>query len=94
MQLDHLMLTLLMNIYIREGKIVPVEITCRLLKKAMEENGWDKAKFLIDGYVKKRDNGVFIGFRGVWIIWKAGKRLWERKWRLHMCCFWIRQKRL
>eukprot|EP00344_Euplotes_crassus_P012560 CAMPEP_0196996138 /NCGR_PEP_ID=MMETSP1380-20130617/2102_1 /TAXON_ID=5936 /ORGANISM="Euplotes crassus, Strain CT5" /LENGTH=186 /DNA_ID=CAMNT_0042412021 /DNA_START=12 /DNA_END=568 /DNA_ORIENTATION=+ len=46
----------LINEYIKEGKIVPVEITCNLLKKAMEANGWDKSRFLIDGFPRSQDN--------------------------------------
>ncbi|XP_053739587.1 UMP-CMP kinase [Synchiropus splendidus] len=45
--------------YIKEGKIVPVEITIRLLKKAMEETmQMDKSKFrfLIDGFPRNEDN--------------------------------------
>lgn len=34
--------------YIREGKIVPVEVTVRLLEKAMNKSG--ASKFLIDGF--------------------------------------------
>ncbi len=37
----------LINNYIKEGKIVPVEITIKLILKAMEASG--KKKFLIDG---------------------------------------------
>jgi hypothetical protein len=29
----------LINEYIREGKIVPVEITCRLIKESMDRSG-------------------------------------------------------
>lgn len=46
----------LINEYIREGKIVPVEITCNLLKKAMELNGWEKHRYLIDGFPRSQDN--------------------------------------
>jgi UMP-CMP kinase len=46
----------LINSYIVEGKIVPVEITCQLLKKGMEKNGWDKKYFLIDGFPRNLDN--------------------------------------
>ena len=46
----------LINDYIKEGKIVPVEITVNLLKKAMELNGWEKNKFLIDGFPRSQDN--------------------------------------
>lgn len=45
--------------YIKEGKIVPVEITINLLRKAMEETmGKDEAKFrfLIDGFPRNEDN--------------------------------------
>lgn len=44
----------LINQYIQEGKIVPVEITVRLLKKAMDASG--KKKFLIDGFPRNLDN--------------------------------------
>lgn len=40
--------------YIKEGKIVPVEITCSLLEKAMTESGKDK--FLIDGFPRNQNN--------------------------------------
>jgi len=40
--------------YIRDGKIVPVDITCSLLERAMQESG--KAKFLIDGFPRNQDN--------------------------------------
>ena len=39
-----------------EGKIVPVEITCQLLKKGMEKNGWAAKRFLIDGFPRNQDN--------------------------------------
>lgn len=45
----------MINSIIVEGKIVPVEITCALLKKGMEKKGWDK-KFLIDGFPRNWDN--------------------------------------
>ena len=36
---------------------MPVEITCGLLKKKMEENGGSSGKmFLIDGYPRNLDN--------------------------------------
>lgn len=44
----------LIETYIREGKIVPVEITCSLLEKAMASSG--KGKFLIDGFPRNQDN--------------------------------------
>lgn len=46
----------MINQYIVEGKIVPVEITCQLLKKGMEKKGWTERKFLIDGFPRNQDN--------------------------------------
>ncbi|KAJ8929562.1 hypothetical protein NQ314_017725 [Rhamnusium bicolor] len=40
--------------YIREGKIVPVEITCSLLENAI--NGSGKDKFLVDGFPRNQNN--------------------------------------
>ena len=45
----------LVNSLISQGKIVPVKITCGLIKKAMDESGKDKI-FLIDGYPRNQDN--------------------------------------
>ncbi|TNM97958.1 hypothetical protein fugu_014204 [Takifugu bimaculatus] len=45
--------------YIKEGKIVPVEITISLLKKAMEDTmkkDEQKFRFLIDGFPRNEDN--------------------------------------
>lgn len=39
---------------IRDGQIVPVEVTCSLLHKAMEKSG--KSRFLIDGFPRNKDN--------------------------------------
>lgn len=39
---------------IKEGKIVPAEVTVKLLEKAMEESDTDK--FLIDGFPRNLDN--------------------------------------
>lgn len=36
--------------------IVPVEITLNLIKAAMQANGWNKSKFLIDGFPRNEDN--------------------------------------
>ncbi len=44
----------MINNFIREGKIVPVEVTIALLGKAMEEDG--NTKFLIDGFPRSYDN--------------------------------------
>lgn len=39
---------------IRNGEIVPVEVTCSLLHRAMQNSG--KTRFLIDGFPRNRDN--------------------------------------
>ena len=46
----------LINNIISEGKIVPVEITVNLIKKAMEKQGWNKKKYLIDGFPRNENN--------------------------------------
>lgn len=46
----------LIESYIKEGKLVPVEITVKLLQQAMEKHGWEKGKFLIDGFPRSFDN--------------------------------------
>ncbi|XP_068593968.1 UMP-CMP kinase [Cebidichthys violaceus] len=49
----------LIDSYIKEGKIVPVEITINLLRKAMEETMQKddkKFRFLIDGFPRNEDN--------------------------------------
>lgn len=40
--------------HIREGTIVPVEITCSLIERAMQKSG--NNKFLIDGFPRNKDN--------------------------------------
>ena len=45
----------LISSIISQGQIVPVKITCGLIKKAMDESGKDKI-FLIDGYPRNQDN--------------------------------------
>ncbi|KAH0460979.1 hypothetical protein IEQ34_008554 [Dendrobium chrysotoxum] len=45
--------TMIQNM-IKEGKIVPSEVTIKLLEKAMLENGNDK--FLIDGFPRNEEN--------------------------------------
>ena len=46
--------------YIKNGQIVPVEITCSLLEKAMRKNmlasGDGSGRFLIDGFPRNPDN--------------------------------------
>ena len=49
-------LATLINNLILEGKIVPAEITCKLLKVAMEKFGWANKKFLIDGFPRSLEN--------------------------------------
>ena len=46
----------LINNLIKDGKIVPVSITCGLIKKAMEQAGWEKRKYLVDGFPRNYDN--------------------------------------
>ncbi|DBA13449.1 TPA: hypothetical protein GDO54_018569, partial [Pyxicephalus adspersus] len=49
----------LIESYIKDGRIVPVEITISLLKRAMEQtmaSNADKNKFLIDGFPRNEDN--------------------------------------
>ncbi|KAJ8418990.1 hypothetical protein AAFF_G00004890 [Aldrovandia affinis] len=49
----------LIDSYIKDGKIVPVEITINLLRKAMEETmqlDQKKSRFLIDGFPRNHDN--------------------------------------
>ena len=41
---------------IKNGEIVPVAITCGLIKIAMEKAGWASKKFLIDGFPRNQDN--------------------------------------
>ncbi len=38
----------MINTYIAEGKIVPADVTVRLLREAMEKSGSNK--FLVDGF--------------------------------------------
>ena len=46
----------LINNIIKEGKIVPVAITCGLIKDAMEKQGWEQKKYLVDGFPRNEDN--------------------------------------
>jgi UMP-CMP kinase len=46
----------MIDTYIKEGKIVPVEVTVQLLKTAMEDAGWAGGNFLIDGFPRNADN--------------------------------------
>eukprot|EP00388_Colpodella_angusta_P017561 GDKJ01043414.1.p1 GENE.GDKJ01043414.1~~GDKJ01043414.1.p1 ORF type:complete len:207 (-),score=46.74 GDKJ01043414.1:182-778(-) len=53
----------LIDSYIKNGLIVPVEITVNLLKKKMISKGWEKSKFLIDGFPRNQEN--LDGWRNV-----------------------------
>jgi len=44
----------MINTYIKEGKIVPAEVTVRLLRSAMEKSGSNK--FLVDGFPRDMMN--------------------------------------
>jgi len=51
--------------YLKEGKIVPMEVTVKLLENAMHEKldkeGFDgRGRFLIDGFPRKMDQAVFF----------------------------------
>eukprot|EP00429_Kryptoperidinium_foliaceum_P067148 CAMPEP_0176053898 /NCGR_PEP_ID=MMETSP0120_2-20121206/26813_1 /TAXON_ID=160619 /ORGANISM="Kryptoperidinium foliaceum, Strain CCMP 1326" /LENGTH=1339 /DNA_ID=CAMNT_0017387359 /DNA_START=54 /DNA_END=4073 /DNA_ORIENTATION=- len=41
---------------IKEGKLVPVEVTVGLLVKAMEAGGWEGGRYLVDGFPRSVDN--------------------------------------
>ena len=41
---------------IKNAQIVPVAITCGLIKNAMQTNGWADCKFLVDGFPRNEDN--------------------------------------
>ena len=41
---------------IKNGQIVPVAITCGLIKNAMQAQGWGEKKFLVDGFPRNEDN--------------------------------------
>ena len=43
----------LINQYIKDGQIVPMEITIKLLEQAMQASG--ASRFLIDGFPRKMD---------------------------------------
>ena len=53
----------LINDYITAGTIVPIEITCNLIKVAMEKAGWAEKRFLVDGFPRSQNN--FDGWRQV-----------------------------
>lgn len=46
----------LINQIIKDGKIVPGEITCRLAKNAMDSVGGTKNTYIIDGFPRNKEN--------------------------------------
>ena len=42
--------------YIAEGKLVPVEITVKLIEEKMRAVGWAGGKYLIDGFPRSQNN--------------------------------------
>eukprot|EP00919_Chromeraceae_sp_WS-2016_P062705 GHVR01148450.1.p1 GENE.GHVR01148450.1~~GHVR01148450.1.p1 ORF type:complete len:140 (-),score=31.13 GHVR01148450.1:101-520(-) len=42
--------------YIKEGMIVPIEVTIALLERKMHQLGWENGKFLIDGFPRNENN--------------------------------------
>mmetsp|Transcript_141091 Transcript_141091/g.367249 ORF Transcript_141091/g.367249 Transcript_141091/m.367249 type:complete len:1799 (+) Transcript_141091:59-5455(+) len=42
--------------YIKDGKLVPVEITIKLIVNAMEQCGWEGGRYLVDGFPRSADN--------------------------------------
>uniref|UniRef100_A0AAY4BD69 Uncharacterized protein n=1 Tax=Denticeps clupeoides TaxID=299321 RepID=A0AAY4BD69_9TELE len=73
----------LIDTYIKEGKIVPVEITINLLRKAMEDTmqkDEDKFRFLIDGFPRNQDNlqGWTLTRRCCWCLQVCIDRCLER----------------
>ena len=46
----------MINQIMLKGEIVPIGITVKLIKTAMEQAGWASKKFLIDGFPRNEDN--------------------------------------
>ena len=46
----------LIESYVKEGKLVPVELVLQLVKDKMQELGWAGGKFLIDGFPRGQEN--------------------------------------
>lgn len=74
----------LINNYINEGQIVPVEITVNLIKNAMEAA--EGKKFLIDGFPRNTDNvsgwnsvmGDFVDVRAV-LFFQVAEEVLEKR---------------
>ena len=45
-----------LNKVMSEGKLVSSDLLVELLKKAMKERGWEKKKFLLDGFPRNQEN--------------------------------------
>lgn len=59
--------------HIRNGTIVPVEITCSLLERAMQTSANPEKRFLIDGFPRNEDN--LNGWTKVRLIYSVKKKL-------------------
>lgn len=46
----------LIESYIKDGMIVPVDVTVNLIRQKMENCGWSDGKFIIDGFPRNQDN--------------------------------------
>ena len=46
----------MINKMIADGAIVPVKVTCQLIQKAMQAQGWATKKFLVDGFPRNQEN--------------------------------------
>jgi len=58
---------------IKEGKLVPSEVTVGLVEQAMREQGWEGGKYLVDGFPRSLENS------------EAWMNLLGRKTRLRFC---------
>ena len=45
-----------LNEVMSQGKLVSSELLVELLKKAMKDKGWEKKKFLLDGFPRNQEN--------------------------------------
>eukprot|EP00927_Polykrikos_kofoidii_P072520 TRINITY_DN68624_c0_g1_i1.p1 TRINITY_DN68624_c0_g1~~TRINITY_DN68624_c0_g1_i1.p1 ORF type:complete len:1791 (+),score=282.65 TRINITY_DN68624_c0_g1_i1:195-5567(+) len=46
----------LIQSHIKEGKLVPADVTVNLIESAMMKHGWEGGRFLIDGFPRSFDN--------------------------------------
>ncbi|GAB2290220.1 hypothetical protein Dimus_024501 [Dionaea muscipula] len=71
--------TMIQNM-IKEGKIVPSEVTIKLLQRAIQENGNDK--FLIDGFPRNEENrAAFESVTGISPEFVLFSTAQKRRWR-------------